>query len=112
MAGHMAFDTCHVSDTWLENRHVSRLCKVRGSESGGNQFGKGKEREKGKREKRERRERRRKEERRGRRRTVSSSDLRRSHSQNSLDQGVKSVYMTRATLQEVGIPPTFVYFPP
>ena len=64
MAGHMAFDTCHVSDTWLENRHVSRLCKVRGSESGGNQFGKGKEREKGKREKRERRERRRKEERR------------------------------------------------
>ena len=108
----MAFDTCHVSDTRLENRHVSRLCKVRGSESGGNQFGKGKEREKGKREKRERRERRRKEERRGRRRTVSSSDLRRSHSQNSLDQGVKSVYMTRATLQEVGIPPTFVYFPP
>ena len=65
MAGHMAFDTCHVSDTWLENRHVSMLCKVRGSESGGeNQFGKGKEREKGKRENRQRRERRRKEERR------------------------------------------------
>ena len=42
---------------------------------------------------------------------ISFSDLRRSDSQNSLDQGVKSVYMTRTTLQEVGIPPTFVYFP-
>ena len=85
---------------------------MRGSESGGgNQFCKGKEREKGKRENRERRERRRKEERRGRRPMISFSDLRRSDSQNSLDQGVKSVYVTRTTLQEVGIPPTFVYFP-
>ena len=89
-----------MSDTWLENRHVSRLYKVRGSESGaGNLFGKGKEREKGKRENRERRERRIKDERRGRRPTVSSFDLRRSDSQNSLDQGVNSVYVTRATLQ-------------
>ena len=31
---------------------------------------------------------------------------------NSSDQDVKSVYSTRATLQEVGILPTLVYFPP
>ena len=43
---------------------------------------------------------------------VSSSDLRRFDSQNSLDQGVKSIYTTRATLQEVGILPTLVYFLP
>ena len=54
----MTCDTCHVSDTWLENSHVSRLYKVRGSESGGgNQFDGGKEREKGKREMKERKER-------------------------------------------------------
>ena len=104
MVGHM------VCDTWLENSHVSRLCKVRGSESGGgNQFGGGKEREKG--EKGEKEGERRKG-RRGRRLTVSSSDLRRSDSQNSLDQIVKSIYATRAILQEVGILHTLVYFPP
>ena len=31
---------------------------------------------------------------------------------NSSDQEVKSVYSTRATLKEVGILPTLVYFPP
>ena len=31
---------------------------------------------------------------------------------NSSDQEVKSVYSMRATLQEVGILPTLVYFPP
>ena len=31
---------------------------------------------------------------------------------NSSDQEVKSVYSTRATLQDVGILPTLVYFPP
>ena len=31
---------------------------------------------------------------------------------NSLDQEVKFVYSMRVTLQEVGILPTFVYFPP
>ena len=42
----------------------------------------------------------------------SSSDLRRSDGQNSLDQEVKSVYSTRAMLQEVGIPLPLVYFHP
>ena len=46
---------------------------------------------------------------RGRRPSVSSSDLQRSSSQNLSDQGVKSVYATRATLQEVYILPTLVY---
>ena len=38
--------------------------------------------------------------------------LLRSDSQNSLDQGVKSVYVMRVMLQEVGILPTLVYFHP
>ena len=37
---------------------------------------------------------------------------RHSNGRNSLDQEVKSVYSTRDTLQEVGILPNLVYFPP
>ena len=36
----------------------------------------------------------------------------RSEGQNSSDQEVKFVYSMTATLQEVGIIPTLVYFPP
>ena len=75
--------------------------------------------EKRKREKKERKEREKGDKererikgRRGRRPVVFFSDLRCSDSQKSLDQGVKSVYVMRASLQEVGILPTFFYFPP
>ena len=37
---------------------------------------------------------------------------RHSDGRNSSDQEVKSVYLMRATLQEIGILPTFVYFHP
>ena len=37
---------------------------------------------------------------------------RRSDGRNLSDQEVKSVYLTRATLQEVGILPTLIYFHP
>ena len=42
----------------------------------------------------------------------SSFDLRHSDDRNSSDQEVKSVYSTRAMLQEVGILPPLVYFHP
>ena len=42
----------------------------------------------------------------------SSSDLHHSDDRNSSDQEVKSVYSTRATLQELGILPPLVYFHP
>ena len=48
---------------------------------------------------------------RGRMSAGSSSVHRRSDNQNSLNQGVKSVYATRAHLQEVEILLTLVYFP-
>ena len=65
-----------------------------------------KEREKGE-DEGERRKRRR-----GRKQTISSSDLWRFDNQNSSNQGIKSFYAIRAMLQEVGILPTLVYFPP
>ena len=44
--------------------------------------------------------------------TASPSDLRHSDCQSSSSQELKSVYLTRAMLQEVGILPTLVYFHP
>ena len=83
------------------------------------------EREKRKRERVERKEKQREErkesekEKKGREkereegRTVrSSSDLRRSDDWSAMGQELKFIYATRATLQEVGILPTLVYFHP
>ena len=71
-----------------------------------------KEKEKGKGEKgkKEKKERERQGEERERERGRKGS--RRSDGPNSSNQEVKSVYSMRATLQEVGILPTLVYFPP
>ena len=72
----------------------------------------------GKRETKRRKERKRKKERkreRGREggRTVRSFlDLRRSNDRSPSGQELKFIYSTRATLQEVGIIPTWVYFHP
>ena len=73
-----------------------------------------KEREKQREERKERKEReKQKEERKeierdeGKKTGCSSSDLRHFDGRNSLDQEVKSVYSTRATLQEMGILPTW-----
>ena len=68
---------------------------------------KGKEKEKGKGEKGEKE---REEEEWERERGRKGS--RRFDSPNSSNQEVKSIYSTRATLHEVGILPTLVYFPP
>ena len=43
-------------------------------------------------------------------RLASSLDLQRSDDRNSLDQEVKSIYLMRATLQEVDTFPTLAYF--
>ena len=69
------------------------------------QKGKGKEKEKGEKGKKEReREGEKRERKRGRK------GSRHSDNRNSSDQEVKSVYSMRATLQEVEILPTLVYF--
>ena len=44
--------------------------------------------------------------------TASSSDFWRSNGQSLLGRELNSVYSTRATIQEVGILPTLVYFHP
>ena len=43
---------------------------------------------------------------------IPTVENRLSYGQNSSDQEVKSINSTRATLQEVGILPSLVYFPP
>ena len=84
--------------------------KERISESGrGNRWRKTKRRNKRKREREgEERER---ERGKGRKTGCSSSDLRCSDGRSLLGRELKSVYSTRAALQEVGILPTWVYFP-
>ena len=42
--------------------------------------------------------------------TTSSSDFQRSNGQSLSGRELKSIYSTRAKLQEVGILPTLVYF--
>ena len=71
---------------------------------------KGKEKEKGKGEKGKKEREREGEE--SERERWRKGSWRRSDFRNSSDQEVKSVYSTRATLQEVWIIPTLVYFPP
>ena len=68
-----------------------------------------KKNKKQKKRKRER-ERKKKEKEKEESRRDSSPNFRRSDGRNSLDQEVKSIYLMRATLQEVGILPTWVYF--
>ena len=82
---------------------------------GGDQFvEEGGNRKERRREKKKRKERNKEKEREGEEseRERWRKGSRRSDSQNSSDQEVKTVYSTRATLQEVRILPTLVYFHP
>ena len=83
----------------------------KGKEKGKGKGEKGKKEKKSK-EKRERGGEEREREKMRRKSACSSSARRRSNGWNSLDQEEKSVYSTRATLQEVGILPTLVSFHP
>ena len=69
-----------------------------------------KEKGKGNKGKKEKKEREREREQRERER--GSKGSRRYNSRNSSDQELKDIYSMRAMLQEVGILPTLVYFPP
>ena len=71
-----------------------------------------KRKERKEREERKRERRRREREGEERERERGRKGSRRSDGQNSLDQDVKVVYSTRATLKEVGILPPLVYFHP
>ena len=74
----------------------------------GNQFV---EEDSNKKERKEKK-RRKKIEREERERQRGAKGNRRSDGRNSSDHEIKSVYSTWATLQQVGILPTLVYFPP
>ena len=77
---------------------------------GGKLVRRGGEQQKGKEGRKKRRKK--EKEREERERERGGKENRRSDGRNSSDQKVKSVYSTRAILQEGGILPTLVYFPP
>ena len=86
--------------------HVSTCMSMEKSIKGeGNQFI---EEESNKKERNEKKERRKKKSERER----GGKGNQRFDSRNLSDQEVKSIYSMRATLQEVGILPNLVYFPP
>ena len=95
-------DRC-MCDTW------QAMC-LKSIKREGNQFVEEESNKKERKEKKEGRKKERKREERERERGGKGN--RRSDGWNSSDQEVKSVYSTRDTLQEVGILPTLVYFPP
>ena len=97
--------------TWMTHGMMRATCQAHRKEGDKCEWIERNKKKTKKQKKRKReRERKKKEKEKGESRRASSPNFRRSDGRNSSDQEVKYIYSMRATLQEVGILPTWVYF--